>query len=190
MPIVLCAAVSLAIAWARGASPLGLGALRIRWLAVPVLAFALQVLAFVYFGDIAVAYARWVQLVSLGLLLAFLLANLQYRSLLLVAIGALLNLVAVTANAGYMPVRITDIERAGYPDVAAILANEGRFEKSVPLDERTQLRWLTDVIRVPLPGPDRMVSIGDVLVTTGICLFIQEALVVRHRTRSRRVEAG
>src|SRR2546425_8316056 len=97
---------------------------------MPVLAFATQVIAFGLFGSAAAAYATWLQLGSLGLLIAFLLANLRYRSLWLIAAGVALNLLVVSVNGGYMPVRIADVARIGFPEVAAQLRAEGRFEKS------------------------------------------------------------
>jgi hypothetical protein len=177
VPILACGLLSLVVAWVRGVSPLRLGSVQLRWLLLPVLAFATQVLAFGRFGSAAAPYATWLQLGSMGLLIAFLLANIRYRSVLLIVAGVALNLLAVSVNGGYMPVRITDVERIGFPDVAAQLRDGGRYQKSVPLDERTRLPWLADVIHLPLPGPDRMVSIGDVLVAAGTFLFVQEALV-------------
>lgn len=186
MPILVSALLSLGIAWARGASPLQLGAIRLRWLLLPPAAYVTQFLAFTCFGETTAPYALWIQLGSVGLLLAFLLANHRYRSLLIVAAGTTLNLLVIASNGGYMPVRITDVARAGFPDMAAHLAAEGHFQKSMPLDEHTHAPWLADILYIPLPGPDRILSVGDVLVGAGTFLFVQEALLggIRQRTVS------
>jgi hypothetical protein len=179
MPFLLLALVSVAIAWLRGVSPLQLARIQLRWLALPAIAFLIQFLAFVRFGDATVDYAVWLQLASLGLLLIFLAANLRYRSFLLAIVGTALNLAVITANGGYMPAPIAAVERIGYPEVAARLTSHGYFQKSKPLDEQTRLPWLADVIYLPFFGAGRLVSIGDLFVGAGVFLFIQEALVGR-----------
>jgi hypothetical protein len=176
MPVIVGALVSLLIAWLRGASPLALGEVRLRWLLLPLIAFGIQLFAFGLFGGAGTAAPLW-QLVSVGLLLAFVAANLRYRALLVFALGALLNLMVVVLNGGYMPARPDDVRAIGFPQVAERLEAEGHFQKTGRLDESTRLPFLADVIRVPLPGPDRLISAGDVLVAVGVFLFVQEALV-------------
>jgi hypothetical protein len=180
MPILVSSLASVVLAWLRGVPPLRLAGIRLRWLALPLLAFLSQALAFGRFGAYTAPYAVWVQCITGAILLAFLVANLRYRSFALILVGVGLNLLVSTINGGYMPVRIADVERAGFPAVARQLAEEGRFQKSAVLDERTQLPWLGDAIYLPLPwGPGRMISIGDVLVAAGTFLFIQEAMLSR-----------
>jgi hypothetical protein len=182
MPILLCAVLSLAVAWIRGASPARLASIQLRWLVLPVLTFAAQAIAFGRFGPAITPYATLLQIATNGALLAFLIANLRYRALTLVILGTALNLAVNGANGGYMPVRPADVARAGFPQVAARLLQDGHFEKSAVLDERTRLPWLADVIYLPLPkGPGRMLSIGDLFVAAGVFLFVQEALIGQRR---------
>jgi Family of unknown function (DUF5317) len=180
MAILAGALCSLLLAWARGASPLRLGAVRLRGLPLPFLAYSIQVAVFQAGLGQALPAVLW-QVVSAGLLLLFLIANLRYRALGIVALGVGLNLLVVTLNGGYMPASPEDLRAAGMPQVAAQLETQGSFQKTGRQDEGTVLPILGDVIRVPLPGPDRVVSPGDVLVALGIFLFLQEALV-GHRT--------
>ncbi len=186
MPILFSALLSLAVAWLRGAPPLALGEIRLRWPVLPLLALTLQWLGFVVLASHGVRPASglsWpallLQLASMGLLLVFIAANRRYRSLAVVGLGVALNLMVVLANGGYMPVRAADVARSGFPEVAAQLEAEGVFQKSRALDEHTRLALLADVIHVPFFGAARMVSAGDVLVAAGVFLFIQEALVGR-----------
>jgi len=182
MPILIGALISLAIAWLRGASPLQLASVRLRWLAVPLLSVVAQIVGFIRLSREIGDFAVWLQLLSLGALLVFLVANLRYRALALVAFGVALNLAAVVSNGGYMPVRLDDLARAGFPQNAAKIIRDGHYEKSTALTEATLLPWLGDVIYLPLPyGPGRMISIGDVFVAAGTFLFIQEALVPSRR---------
>ena len=185
MPILICALSSLAVAWLRGASPLQLGSVRLRLLALPVVGFLIQVVAFVHLGGATAGFAVWLQLISGAALLAFVLANLRYRALGLVALGTLLNLAVILANGGYMPVRAADLERAGFPQLVAHLQRDGHYQKSTLLTDATHLPWLADVIYLPLPyGPGRMISVGDVFVAAGTFLFVQEALAPARRRRA------
>jgi hypothetical protein len=185
MPVIVGALVSLLIAWLRGASPLSLGEVRLRWLLLPLVAFGLQLVAFGPLGGagagapLSPLWAPLWQLASVGLLLAFVVANLRYRALVVFALGAVLNLLVVVLNGGYMPARPEDLRAIGFPQVAERLEAEGHFQKTGRLDESTRLPLLGDVIRLPLPGPgpDRLISVGDVLVAVGVFLFVQEALV-------------
>jgi hypothetical protein len=182
MPILLTAVASVVLAWLRGAPPTGFAAVRLRWLALPLVAFVVQFAVFIRFESALAGAAPWLHVASMALLLLFVAANLSYRTLALVAAGIFLNLAVIAANGGYMPVRVADMERAGFGRVAADLAASGHFQKSGVLDERTHLPWLADIIHVPLPnGPDRLISIGDVLIAAGAFLFVQEALVGRRR---------
>ena len=116
------------------------------------------------------------------LLLIALWANREQPGLPLAFVGILLNATAIVTNGGYMPVRLDDLARAGFPQNAAKIIRDGHYEKSTALTEATLLPWLGDVIYLPLPyGPGRMISIGDVFVAAGTFLFIQEALVPSRR---------
>jgi hypothetical protein len=185
VPILAGAFASLLIAWLRGVTPLALGAVRLRWLPLPLLALAVQQIAFGHPSVGGGAPLLW-QALSGALLLAFLLANLRYRTLWLVAAGAALNLLVVGLNGGHMPARPADVRAIGFPRVASGLEREGHYQKTGRLDESTRLPLLADVIRLPLPGPgpDRLLSAGDVLVGAGVFLFIQEALMPLRRRRT------
>src|SRR6266542_3385065 len=186
MLVLLCAGLSLVMAWLRGAPPWRLAAVRLRWLALPVAAFGAELAVFGIGSPAFAAYALWVQLAACVLLLGFVGANLHYRALGLVAAGTLMNLVVIAANGGYMPVRPSDMARIGHPGIAAQLEAGSVYQKSRPLTERTPLPWLADVIYLPLPfGPGRMLSAGDVLVSLGTFLLIQELLVSGDRIPSR-----
>lgn len=182
MPILFTAVLSVGLAWLRGVPPTELGTIRLRWLPLPLVAFAIQLLVFVRLERVFGAAAFPLHILSLSLLLVFLASNVRYRSLVAVGFGLLLNLAVIAANGGYMPVRIADMERAGFYKVAEKLGREGHYQKSTVLDAETPLWFLADVLHVPLPnGPDRLISVGDIFVAAGTFLFIQEALVARRR---------
>lgn len=177
---VVCV-LAVGTAWLRGGSPVEFANVRLRYLPVPVVAVVAQALSFSVLGGRFPALSEWFVLGSSALLLLFLLANLAFRSLAIVAVGTALNLAVVGANGGYMPVRIADVQRAGLADVASHLASDGHYQKSAATNERTRLSALGDVILTPVPGGWRLISIGDVCVAAGIFLFIQEALIPRRQ---------
>lgn len=182
MPILYCAGVSVVVAWLRGAPPWRFGAVQLRWLALPVAAFGVQLAVFGVGGPTLAPYALWVQLSAGALLLGFIAANLHYRALGLVAVGTVMNLAVIAANGGYMPVRPSDMARIGYADIASQLQAGSVYQKSGPLNERTSLPWLADVLYLRLPfGPGHMMSAGDVLINLGTFVLIQELLVSRRR---------
>jgi Family of unknown function (DUF5317) len=181
MPILLCAGVSVVIAWLRGASLARLGAVRVRWLILPLLALGMQVLTFRRTEATPTGTALWVQLGAGAFLLLFIAANVHYRALLLVAAGTLMNLTVITANGGYMPVRPTDLARIGYLESAVRLESGGVYQKSIALTDRTSLPWLADVIHLPLPfSAGRMISPGDIAIGVGTFFVIQRLLVPKN----------
>ena len=182
MPILVTAFSSLLLAWLRGVPPWELGTIRLRLLPLPLLSFLIQLAVFVRLEHLFAPIAFPLHMLSLALLVVFLLANVRYRALWLVGLGLLLNAAVIGLNDGYMPVRVSDAQRIGFSESAAILEREGTFQKSTVLHADTPLWFLGDVIHLPLPnGPDRLISAGDVLLAIGTFLFIQEALVTRRQ---------
>ena len=92
----------------------------------------------------------------------------------LVALGLGLNAVVVAAN-GAMPVSAVAAARAGAEDAA--LAADLRHE---PLDGRTRLPLLADVVPVALPLRPEVGSAGDVLVAAGLARFVVVGMRRRH----------
>ena len=85
---------------------------------------------------------------------------------LVAAFGVALNLVVILANGGYMPVPQAALDQTGQ---SAELAARTAFRRDVPLDERTTLPWLADVLVDPawLPRP-LVASVGDRLLGLGL----------------------
>jgi len=192
MPVVAGALVSLLVAWFRGASPLTLGDLRLRWLPLPLVSFGVQLVVFSSLIPDVGPLTVPLHLGSMILLLAFLLVNLRYRALGIVALGTALNLLVIALNGGHMPARPAHVRAIGFPQVADALETAGYFQKTGRMYETTRLPMLGDVVHLPLPGPgpDRLVSPGDLLIAAGVFLFVQEAPVPRHRRSQERPRQG
>jgi hypothetical protein len=92
----------------------------------------------------------------------FLLANRRVPGMTLVALGAALNLLAITANGGVMPASADALAAAGLP------AAEPGFESSAALAD-PRLAFLGDVFAIPASWPlSNVFSVGDVCIGAGL----------------------
>jgi hypothetical protein len=143
-----------------------LAGLRIRFWPVALAGLVVQLVLFTDAGStIAGDLAPAVYLGSTVAVLGVVLANLRVPGLVLVAAGALFNVIAIVANGGRMPA-----------DPAA-LASLGEtvgpgFSNSV-VDADPVLRPLTDIFAMPAWMPfANIFSIGDVLIGIGVAIAI------------------
>lgn len=160
-------ALAFLIAFLRGGRLRNLPDLRLIWL--PPLAFALQILNHWIPGTAA---AFIVTVVSYALLGAFVVVNAERQGLRILFLGMLLNLLAMAANGGRIPVDVGAARAVGY-DVAPLLA--GLEAKHVAMTATTPLAFLGDVIPVTFPVA-RVFSIGDIFIYLGVFLLIQELM--------------
>jgi hypothetical protein len=92
----------------------------------------------------------------------FLFANRRVPGMALVALGAALNLLAITANGGVMPASADALAAAGLP------AAEPGFESSAAL-AGPRLAFLGDVFAIPASWPlSNVFSVGDVCIGAGL----------------------
>jgi hypothetical protein len=92
----------------------------------------------------------------------FLVANRRVPGMPLTALGAALNLLAITANGGVMPASPAALARAGLP------VDPPGFQNSAALDE-PRLAFLGDVFAIPASWPfSNVFSVGDVLIGAGL----------------------
>ena len=106
---------------------------------------------------------------STVLVLAVVLRNLRLPGLVLVAAGALSNLLAIVANGGYMPASAAALAFLGKA------VNPGYSNSAVV--ESPALAPLTDIFALPPGVPFANVfSIGDVLISLGIAVVIAGAM--------------
>ena len=158
--VLIVLAVALAIGWARGGSLTRLGALPLRDRPLVVAALLVQLLGALVGGPFHPLGLAGSALLVVG----FLARNRGVRGTGLVALGLLLNAVVVAAN-GAMPVSAEAAGRAGTGVQDLLTGADPRHELAGP---GTRLRWLGDVVPVPLPLRPEVVSPGDVLVAAGL----------------------
>jgi hypothetical protein len=103
---------------------------------------------------------------SYALAAGFVFANRAIPFLWTIALGGLLNFVAIVTNGGVMPAAPAALATAG------IASDPGRFSNSAAL-AAPHLRALGDVFAVPASWPvSNVFSIGDVLIVAGAFLAL------------------
>ena len=115
----------------------------------------------------------------------FLVGNARLPGVPLVALGLLLNVVVIGANAA-MPVSVDAAARAGISRAELGLARDAM---RVPTGPDTRLGSLGDVVPVALPRWPQVVSPGDVLVAAGVGLLLLTAGARRPQTPRRAVRS-
>ena len=97
----------------------------------------------------------------------FLVANWRVPGLLLAALGAALNLLAIAANGGVMPASPDALAAAGLP------VDAPGFQNSTALVD-PRLAFLGDVFAIPASWPlSNVFSVGDVLIGAGLAWGLQ-----------------
>jgi hypothetical protein len=140
--------------------------LRLRGLWLPVLALLVQVVITEIARGGSETLHRELHIFSYVMLGAFLWANRRLPGLRIVALGAMLNTLAIVANRGVMPASATAERLSG-------LHLPPGFDNSAHLGHAL-LPFLGDII--PWPGPlPNVLSIGDLVIFTGTIVLLHRA---------------
>lgn len=114
-----------------------------------------------------------IYVISTLVVMGALLRNLRYPGLVVIAVGAALNLIAVVANGGAMP---------SSPDAWLALTGVAElpvthFSNAVLIGPDTLFPFLGDVFVWPEPLPlANVFSIGDAIIAVGAVIFLVEAM--------------
>ncbi|HEY7076711.1 MAG TPA: DUF5317 family protein [Solirubrobacteraceae bacterium] len=157
--------------------------LRRSWLAAAAIAIQVVVISLLPGGSHTLHAG--LHLASYGLLGAFAWANRRLTGVPLVALGGLMNFIAIAANGGVMP---TD------PQLAASLAHttaRGDFINSA-VQAHPKLLFLGDILATPASWPvHNIYSVGDVVIVLGVGVLVHVACGSRlGRLRLRRRPAA
>jgi hypothetical protein len=148
----------------------GLAALRLRWAWLAVAGLLVQVVLFSETGDALAGAAG--PAIYVGSTLAVFVAvarNIRIPGMPLVALGSLSNLLAISANGGFMPASPDALHAAG-------LDGPGSHTNSIVL-ENPAFEPLTDIFAIPASLPlANVFSVGDVLLGAGIVWVIVAAM--------------
>lgn len=167
-------AAGLVVGWLRGGSLATLGSFNPRIPCVVPLAFALQV---VIARAVGTEVPWWVLPLHLGayaLLLAGMVANRGVPGVPLLATGLALNVIAISANGGLMPLAPERLS-LNHADVRVEAGQHVPRTKGVLLPRDATRFWeLTDVLALPEGLPMRgMFSVGDVAIALGVGWSVQ-----------------
>lgn len=146
---------------------------RFRWGWLAVGGLLVQVVLFTESGDaLAGSFGPALYVVSTLAVFIAVLRNVRLPGMVVVALGSISNLVAITVNGGAMPADPGALALAG-------LDGPGSHTNSVVLADPA-LRPLTDVFAIPASWPlANVFSVGDVLIGVGIVLVIAAAMRAR-----------
>lgn len=153
--------LAILLAALTGGRPDRLADLRLRWWGLALAGLLVQVFLFSPAATALAGMGPVIYVVSTAAVLVTVLANLRRPGLVLVALGALLNLAAIVANGGYMPTTAAALRTAGLDPASG-------YSNSVELEE-PHLALLTDILAIPDAVPFANVfSVGDVCIGLGI----------------------
>ena len=128
-------------------------------------------------GGVPGEVRMWLVLVAYVLLTAMLLANRSLPGMTAAALGTAANGIAIVINGGWMPVWQPSLAAAGF-DPTAVHTNFHTLLTG-PVDAGFFARGgpLADLIPIPLPLIQSVVSVGDILLGAGLAFFVFAALV-------------
>jgi Family of unknown function (DUF5317) len=142
---------------------------RLRWVWLVALAFAIQVLIVTVVPEGDETLHRVVHLLTYALAGACVVRNLDLRFVWVVALGGLLNFIAIAANGGVMPASRGALDSAGLEVEAGSFANSDFVSDA-------HVWWLGDVFAIPAGWPGANVfSVGDALMLLGALLVLHAA---------------
>lgn len=150
------------------------GGVRDPW--VFLVALAVQLIALRGFWDLPPTAIKAVLAFSYGLISVGVVRNRRWWGIRLIGLGIVLNLAAMAANGGLMPVSPEAVAQAGlegriaYVQLGEYIPGSKGLLQAAPA---IRLEWLSDSI--PIRPIHRVVSPGDVVIVFGFLLFLVEA---------------
>lgn len=183
MTVLIALALSITIGWLRGGGLKNFAQVHFKYPLIGLAGLWMQALI------INTELRQWLQIgpyagliYSLAYLLVFLffLLNLSISGFSLVAIGSLLNTLAISLNKGQMPLSASAAKIAGLMDLyrtAGSVPGEA-WTTFVKMSPQTRLGFLADIIPLsrPFPAPT-VISLGDIFILAGIFWFVQQVMV-------------
>lgn len=173
--------LGVAVGLFRGGSVKNLRTAHIRMPVLLVLAFLVQVLvsfmllagSSFFINQRLIFYA-----ISYGLLFVALFANLNNKAVWLVVLGSLLNFAVIFLNGGTLPIAIEALEKAGFNNRLELIQAGRLVQYELIEGSGNWLGFLGKRLTPPAMYPIKQVfSLGDVLISVGVFLWIQNLLL-------------
>jgi hypothetical protein len=156
--LVSAVVAGLLVGLAFGGDVRRIASVRVQWLGLLLVAFALRLLGLAPLGD---ANQRLSYAISLFILVAFTLANWRVTAAPLATLGIASNAIVVALHQGAMPVSSQAIEFGGF---------RGSDALHIATTDPTPLG---DVIPIP---PFGIYSIGDLLLAAAVFIFVVDSM--------------
>jgi hypothetical protein len=162
--VIITVALFLSVPLAGGRL-MALADLELRGSWAALTAISLQILIVSVFPDGDQDLYEVIHMFTYALAGWFLFANRRLPGVVLIAAGASLNVLAITANGGVMPAAHYAIKIAG-------IDKGDDFANSAPVSD-PNLLFLGDIIPIPGPWPiGNVLSVGDLVLFTGAALLL------------------
>ncbi|MCX6095177.1 MAG: DUF5317 domain-containing protein [Candidatus Bipolaricaulota bacterium] len=175
MFLIVAVILGVIIGYLSGGRLSRLALLKLKFLWLVLVALLIQFLIFPLFTDrpILPYGTAPLHLLSYALVFLFLAMNFRILPLLAVGIGALLNLLVICVNGGYMPSSATALSRSGAADVARLLIEKGTYGNVKLMGKGTTLDALGDLLYLPKGLPLATVfSVGDLVMAFGLAWLV------------------
>jgi len=171
--------VGIIVGYLRGGRISRLPSLEFRagWLVLAAL--IIQLLIFPLFSKKPILpYATTaLHIISYVLLFGWLLLNVRIIPLLVIAIGAIANFLAISLNGGYMPSSMTALRMAGSQAMVENLSRADTYGNVIRMGADTRLDVLGDWLYLPSWIPFATAfSIGDLLIMAGIVWLVAKGM--------------
>ena len=167
--------LGLVLGLLAGGSIGNLSSVRLRWVAVLMLAVILRFITewlLIRGNSLVETFRLPLFLFAYLLLLVALWSNRAQPGMRLAFVGILSNAIAIAANGGHMPIWIPSLEAAGFT-LADITSP---FHATLPADLDAQFLLhagpLADILPIPLPLVRNVASIGDLFLAAGLAFFL------------------
>ncbi len=173
-------ALGLIVGLLAGGKVSNLVAVRLRWIGLlfgAVIVRFLTEAALIRGNELAETLRLPLFAAAYGLLLVGLWVNRRHPGILIAAVGILGNAIAIVANGGFMPVWEPSLTAAGFGPNDVDPTLHVLLPASVDGPFLLRAGLLGDVIPGPLPFLRDVISVGDLLIATGLAFFLFATLV-------------
>lgn len=151
------------------------------WFLIPI-AFLIQVMPiFLYKMGYNTSPVKYTYIISMAMVIIVVLLNFDKKSSFFILLGVVLNIIPVVMNDFKMPIYFEGLRLAGLDNLINAI-NDGTVINYIALEDvENWTKHLGKFIVFPKPYPlAKVVSIGDLILSLGIILFIQGEMTRFH----------
>ncbi|AEG60713.1 DUF5317 domain-containing protein [Desulforamulus ruminis] len=150
--------------------------MEIRWVWLAVVVILIKIITYTdlrHLMHLSDTLASRLYFISLFFLALFLVSNLRLRGMLLASLGLLGNFLAMAFNSWYMPIKGEYISLLATSQEIQTVHKKLPFLNAIPTGPDTKFYYLCDIFKLPdWFFFNQVFSIGDILITFGVALFI------------------